>query len=137
MLTRWIPFEEFDSMERRMRRMLAQTGIVPTFPSTDLYETDGEYVVELEAPGFDEKELTIELSDHTLMIKGERAELKEKEQKTFYFKERLERSFERRFTLPTEADTKHLTASFKKGVLEIHAPKVQVSKPKKVAIEAK
>lgn len=137
MLTRWIPFEEFDSMERRMRRMLAQTGIVPTFPSTDLYETDGEYVVELEAPGFDEKELTIELSDHTLMIKGERAELKEKEQKTFYFKERLEKSFERRFTLPTEADTKHLTASFKKGVLEIHAPKVQVSKPKKVAIEAK
>jgi HSP20 family protein len=137
MLTRWIPFEEFDSMERRMRRMLAQTGIVPTFPSTDLYETDGEYVVELEAPGFDEKELTIELSDHTLMIKGERAETKEKEQKTFYFKERLEKSFERRFTLPTEADTKHLTASFKKGVLEIHAPKVQVSKPMKVAIEAK
>lgn len=137
MLTRWIPFEEFDSMERRMRRMLAQTGIVPTFPSADLYETEGEFVVELEAPGFDKKELTIELSDHTLMIKGERAELKEKEQKTFYFKERLEKAFERRFTLPTEADTKHLTASFEKGVLEIHAPKVQISQPKKVAIEAK
>lgn len=133
-IVRWTPFMELDSMERRMRRLL-EIGLAPALaPAADVYETDEEYVVELEVPGYEDKELAIEVTDHTLAIKGEREKTKEEEEKNFTLHQRLERAFERRFVLPTTADTEHLKAVFTRGVLEVHAPKVKTAKPKKVAI---
>jgi HSP20 family protein len=99
-----------------------------------VYETDDEYVVELDLPGYVAKELSIEIYDHTLSIKGEREKATEDQAKEFRLHERLEREFERRFILPVAADTEHLKASFSKGVLEVHAPKLKKAMPKKVAI---
>jgi len=129
------PFTEFDSMERRMRRLFEEIGFAPTLaPAADVYETDEEFVVELEVPGYEEKELSIEVSDHLLAIKGARAKATEEKTKEFALHERLERKFERRFILPSEADTDHVKAVFSKGVLEVHAQKVQEAKPRKVVI---
>jgi HSP20 family protein len=134
-IVRWAPFQELDSIERRMRRAFEEFGFAPAFvPAADVYETDGEFVVEIEVPGYEEQELEIELSDHTLTVKGERSEKVEKAEKAFRLHERLERAFERRFSLPAEADTERVTATFEKGVLELHAPKVETAKPRKVAI---
>ena len=135
-LTRWAPFQELDSMERRMRRMLEDVGFAPTLaPAADMYETDDELVVELEVPGFEEKELSLEVTDHTLVIKGEQAATKDEKKRSYRFHERLERTFERRFALPEVADTDKLTAEFKKGILEVHAKKIQTVKPKTVPIK--
>ena len=134
-LVKWTPFQELDSMERRMRRFLEEVGFAPTLlPAADVYEREGEFVVELEVPGFEERELGIEVIDHTLTIKGERMERKEEKEKSFVLKERLEKKFERRFALPPEADTEHLKAIFNKGVLEVHAPKTPEAKPHKIEI---
>jgi HSP20 family protein len=134
-IVRWTPFMELDSMERRMRRWFEEFGFSPPLaPATDIYETDEEYVVELEVPGFEEKELKVEVFDHTLAVKGRREKTKEEKAKEFTLHERLEREFERRFVLPTEADTDHLKAVFVKGVLEVHAPKAKTATPKQVAI---
>lgn len=137
-LVRWNPFQELDAVERRMRRRLDDLGLVPAaLPAVDVYETESEFVFEVEAPGFDEEELTIEVSDHTLLVKGEQAEEKEKKEKTFRLHERLEKTFERRFELPPEADVEKIRAEFAKGVLTLHAPKAKESKPRKVAIAKK
>ncbi len=137
-LVRWSPFQELDTFERRMRRMLDEVGLAPaTLPAADVYETDGEYVFELEAPGFEEKELSIEVTDHTLTVKGERAEEKEKKEKSYRLHERLEKAFERRFELPPEADPDKIAAEFAKGVLTVHAPKAATAKPRKVEIAPK
>jgi HSP20 family protein len=134
-VVRWTPFTELDSMERRMRRIFEEIGFAPGLaPAADIYETDDEYVVELEVPGYEEKELSIEVSDHTLAVKGSREKTKEEKRKEFTLHERLEREFERRFILPTEADTEHVKAVFANGVLEVHAEKLETVKPKKVAI---
>ena len=134
-IVKWTPFTEFDSMERRMRRLFEEIGVAPVLaPAADVYETDDEYVVELELPGYEEKELSIEIYDHTLSIKGEREKVTEETTKEFRLHERLEREFQRRFFLPVATDTEHLKASFTRGVLEVHAPKLQKAKPKKVAI---
>lgn len=134
-VVKWTPFRELDSMERQLRRFFGEFGLAPAFiPAADIYETDEEFVIELEVPGFAEKELDVEAFDHTLVVKGERKEAKEAEEKTFRLRERLEREFERRFMLPTEADTKHLKAKFHDGVLEVHAPKLEIAKPHKVEI---
>ena len=134
-ITQWAPFTELDSMERRMRRLFEGIGFAPVLaPAADVYETDDEFVVELEVPGYEEQELTVEVSDHTLAVKGERARAKEEQKKEFALHERLERMFERRFALPTGTDTEHVTATFGKGVLEVHAPKARSAGPKQVEI---
>ena len=133
-IVKWTPFMELDSMERRMRRLFEEIGFAPALaPAADVFETSEEYVVELDLPGFEEKELSIEVYDHTLAIRGEREKVKE-EAKEFALHERLERQFERRFILPVAADTEHVKATFTKGVLEVHAPKLKKAQPKKVAI---
>jgi HSP20 family protein len=134
-LIKWSPFTEIDSMERRMRRAFEEIGLAPLLlPAADVYETTDEFVVELEVPGYEEKELGIEVTDHMVTVKGERKEAKEEVEKTFRLRERLERQFERRFELPADADTKHVRAKFTKGVLELHAPKLAAPKPHKIAI---
>lgn len=134
----WTPFRELETFDRRMRRALEDFGIVPALlPAADVYETEDEYVVEVEVPGFEEEELGIEVTDHTVVVKGERLEAKEEKEKTFRLRERLEKHFERRFALPLGADTNHVTAVFARGVLEVHAPKEAHEKPRKVAISAK
>jgi HSP20 family protein len=133
-IVKWTPFTELDSMERRMRRLFEEIGFAPGLaPAADVYETDDEFVVELEVPGYAEEELSIEVSDHTLAIKGLREKTKEEQTKEFALHERLEREFERRFVLPSEADTEHVKAVFTNGVA-VHTEKLQAVTPKKIAI---
>jgi HSP20 family protein len=134
-VVRWTPFTELDSMERRMRRLFEEIGFAPGLaPAADVYETDDEFVVEVEVPGYEEKELSIDVSDHTLAVRGSRSRTKEEKQRDFALHERFERDFERRFILPREADTEQVKAVFGKGVLEVRAQKVPTARPKQVAI---
>ena len=134
-LVRLSPFRDLDLMERNMRRVFEGFGLYPSLlPAADVYETTDEYVVELEVPGYDEKELGIEVSDHTLTATGERKHAKAETEKTFRLHERLEKQFERTFVLPAEADTEKVKATFKQGVMEVRAPKARTATPTKVPI---
>jgi HSP20 family protein len=138
MLESFTPLGDFAAMERRMRRLFEDMGFAPALtPAADVYESGKEYVVELEVPGFDEKELDVSLADHTLTVIGERKEATEKKEKHLLLRERLEKRFERRFTLPSEADAKHVHADYEKGVLTVHVPKAGEAAAKKVEITAK
>lgn len=126
-LERWTPLRELDRMERRMRRLFEDRGLFAVeAPATDVYETESEYVVELEVPGFDRSELTVEVSDHTLVVKGEHEEDTEKASRELLLHERLERRFERRFDLPRDVDADRVAAACDKGVLTLHVPKTGV-----------
>lgn len=140
-LVRWSPFRELETMERRMRRMFDEfepSGLAGmSMPAADIYEEGDEYVVEVDVPGYDEADLEIEVTEHTLCIKGERREEKEETDKAFQLKERLERHFERRFVLPEEADLDALRAKYEKGVLQVRAPKSSSAEPRRIEIEHK
>jgi HSP20 family protein len=133
-LVRWDPLRELESIDRRMRRFFDFPSLVPP---TDVYETEKELVLELEVPGFTEKELDIELSDHTLCVKGTRREETEKTEERLRLHERLATEFERRFVLPHETDTKHVGAAYANGVLTLHVPKTGTEAPRKVEIAKK
>ena len=136
-MVKWAPFRDFDAFERRMLRMLEDFGVAPApLPAADYYETEKELVVELEVPGFDEKELALQVSDHTLTVKGERTQEKEEQDKAFRLHERLEKRFERTFALPPEADVDHIGATFEKGILEVHVPKIERAKARTIDIAA-
>jgi len=123
LLEKWTPLRELDVFDRSMRRLFGELGVPGVLPAADVYEADGELVVELEVPGFDEKELSVELTDHTLSISGERKEEKERRERALQLHERLERTFRRRFELPSELDSSRVRAEYSKGVLSVHVPK--------------
>jgi HSP20 family protein len=136
-IVKWAPFQDLDVFERRMRRMLEDWGVAPApLPAADVYETEKELVVELDVPGYEEKELSLQVTDHMLTIKGERKAEKEEKDRSFYLHERLEKHFERRFTLPTEADTARIDATFHTGVLEVHIPKIEQATARTIEIKA-
>jgi HSP20 family molecular chaperone IbpA len=53
---------------------------------------------------------------------------------SFSVPERLEKRFERRSVLPPEADLDHVKATFDKGVLEVHVPKLEPALARKIEI---
>ena len=136
-LIKWAPFQDLDVFERRMRRMLEAWDVAPApLPAADVYETEKELVVELDVPGYEEAELALEVTDHMLTITGERTAEKEEKDKSFYLHERLEKHFERRFSLPTEVDTARIDARFHTGVLKVHIPKIEPAKARTIQIKA-
>jgi HSP20 family protein len=115
--------------------MFDDFGFAPALlPPADVYETKDEFVVEFEVPGFEEKELGIEVTDHTLVVKGERIETTEDPEKEFRLRERLEQTFERRFYVPADADTKHVKAKFRQGRARSACAKLAAPDPQKIEI---
>jgi HSP20 family protein len=133
-LERWTPFRDLELMEQRMRRLFPLPPFAaPIAPAADIFETKDEFVFELEVPGYEEKELDVELSDHLLTIAGNR-QVEKSTAKTVRLHERLESSFERSFQLPADTDGELLKAMYDKGILTLHVPKTAESKPLKVPI---
>ena len=115
-IIKWSPFQELDSKERQIRRVFERSDSPRPSPRSRRLR-DGERVrVEVDVPGYEEKEIEIEVFDHTLVVKGEQADGRAGGDRSFRLHERLEREFVRRFTLPAETDTEHVKARFVKGV---------------------
>jgi HSP20 family protein len=137
-LEKWAPLPDLDIMERRLRRFFEDVGVAPSItPAANVYDTGGELVVELDVPGFDEHDLLVAVTDHTLTISGSRRGQTEEDKKKLRLRERLEAHFERRFQLPIEVDTEHVTAEYGKGVLTLHVPKLVAPKSRSVKILTK
>ena len=137
-IEKFSPFRDLDLMERQMRRLFSDLSfptVPPLVPAADVFETDDEFVVELEVPGYGEKELGVEVVDHTLIVKGERKEETDSKEKALRLHERLESKFERRFHLPVETDSEHVRAGYAKGVLTLHLPKETKTEPRVIEIE--
>lgn len=92
-------------------------------PSVEIAATDTEYTVNVELPGVNEKDISVELSGDTLRISGEKKQEKEEKTKNYYRSERAYGSFERLLTLPEDADPQGISAQFKNGVLRVTIPR--------------
>lgn len=132
-LEKWAPFRDLELMEQRLRRLFPAT-VAPTTPAADIVETKDEVIFELEVPGYEEKELDVEVSDHTLTISGHRKTETTSTENKVRLHERLDSAFERIFELPPETDTEHLKATYGKGVLTLRVPKAAQSTPVKIPV---
>jgi HSP20 family protein len=98
------------------------------FPGAELLRveefTEGdELVVRAEMPGIDpDEDVTIQVSDHTLRIRGERRQESEVQEKGEYRSEFHYGSFTRSVPLPVGATEQDVKASYKDGILEVRIP---------------
>ena len=118
--TRLFDFEPFRRFET------ALSGAVPT---AEVSEKDSEFVVTLELPGIDQKNVDIDINGNLLTVKGEKREEKEEEQKEkhYHLSERRYGSFSRSFTLPETVAMDKITATMKDGVLTLTLPKTEAA----------
>lgn len=96
---------------------------------TDLKETDKEYIVEADLPGYDKDGIEIRYEDNLLTINAKQDEITEEKNDTYIQRERRQGSFSRTFTIPSNVKSDEISASFKNGVLTVILPKITPSKP--------
>ncbi|MEC9481730.1 MAG: Hsp20/alpha crystallin family protein [Halomonas sp.] len=104
-------------------------------PKVDIMDHDKEIIIRAEMPGVERKEIEIEITDHSLMLKGHRSGEAKEEREKYYHSEIWQGSFARTIALPVEVDAKHAEATFKDGILTITLPKTKQGVRRKLEIK--
>jgi HSP20 family protein len=103
-------------------------------PAVDVWETDDEILYAFDLPGIPEDKIAVELEENALTVSGERERFEEVSGERFYRFERRFGSFTRTIGLPQGTDEDSIKAEYKDGVLEIHVPKPEEPKPRRIQI---
>jgi HSP20 family protein len=147
-LVRWQPFQELNSLQRQMNRMVDNffgrtTSLMPFEeslsgwefgPPVDIYEDDQRMTFKVEVPGIDEKDIKVEIENNVLTVHGERKLEKDVKEENFRRMERHYGAFSRSFTLPSTVDPEKIEANYAHGVLAIQMPKRAEAKAKQIKV---
>ncbi len=104
-------------------------------PSADVTEDENEYVIRMDIPGMEKKDIKVNFQDDRLTVTGERRKEEKEEKKDFIRRERYYGSFYRAFTLPEKIKDEKINASFKDGVLKLSVQKAEAVKPKMIEVK--
>ncbi len=106
-------------------------------PPTDIYETEKDLVLKVELPGVDAKDVSVEINDGLLILKGQRKMRRNVEGEHYHRMEFSYGFFQRVFTLPVAVEGKKIKANFKDGVLEVLVPKAESKKTRQIKVDVK
>lgn len=147
-LVRFDPFRELDRLQNEVNRLFEgynTTGDRPTearangvsrawAPVVDIAENENEIVLRAELPGMKQEDIDIELTGDTLTLRGERKFEDEERRDSFVRVERSYGRFQRVFTLGVPVQNDQVRATYRDGILEVHLPKSEATKPRKVQV---
>ena len=107
---------------------------------TDIHEKDGNYMIEMELPGYAKEDIKADLKDGYLTITASRNETKEEKDAkgNCIRKERYTGSCNRSFYVGDNVTQDDIKATFKDGVLSLQVPKEvpkAIEQPKLITIE--
>ena len=92
-------------------------------PLVNIRETEKTFELDVAVPGFDKKDINVEVAKDILTISSKREEEKIVENDTIKRMEFSYNEFERSFTIPEDADADNINAKSANGVLHITLPK--------------
>ncbi len=107
---------------------------------TDVQEKDGNYILDMDLPGFSREDIKAELEDGYLTIRAEKSGGKAQESHGNYiFKERYSGTCQRSFYVGDALQQEDIKAAYKDGILRLVFPKLprrEIEEKKKyIAIE--
>ncbi len=118
----WDPFQEF-------------FGTVAHAAATDIRETDQEFIIETELPGYDKNELSVNMKEGVLTVRAEHeAKDSEKSDSGYIRRERTCSTVERRFEV-SGVDAAAIRAEYVNGVLKLTLPKLPEIVPQQHQIQ--
>ena len=134
-------------MQRRMNRLFGISG--EKFDGSDFEmddyrrawtefnETEDQFILEVELPGVDKKDIIIHTADGKLEIRARKKEEVKKEEKGVYSYSRSYSGFARSIQMPEDADLEKIDAMFENGVLEVKIPKKKGKKKLKKEVRVR
>ncbi len=91
-------------------------------PQIEVFERDNQLIVRADLPGLTKDDLNVDITDDSIVIRGERRQEKEENEEGYYRSERNYGSFYREIPLPEGVNANEAKANFRNGVLEITMP---------------
>ena len=135
------PWDQFRELRDRMDDLLGSAlGNLPRMsewsPPVNVEDTGREILVTAELPGMKKEDITIELENNVLTIRGEKKlERKETDEGRRYLYERQVGQFARSFTLPQMVAADRIQARFQDGILTVTMPKSEEARPRQISVE--
>jgi HSP20 family protein len=134
-----------NTFQNRFNHLLADSFFQPSrseddlslgtwHPVVDMYDEDDRIIIKAELPGMEKKDISVDVKDQVLTLRGERKYDHEVKEEKYYRRERAYGKFQRAFSLPADVDSENIKAEFKDGLLKIEVPKPEKQKPKEIAI---
>jgi len=143
-LVQWTPFkgwhQAFPNFARPERKRSMEEDNTEGYetsawvPATDIYNTQEDYVVKMEVPGFSKDDIKVEFKKDTLIVRGEKKVEVETEGIVYHRTERAKGGFSRSFHMPPDIDGNRINAKLKNGILELRIPKPEEQKPKSIPV---
>jgi HSP20 family protein len=130
----WLTLSPFGMMRRfademdRMSEGFSSSGGRMYLPEVDIVERDGKLIVRADLPGMTRDDVTVDITENTVVIEGERKYEHEANESGIYRTERSYGRFRREIPLPEGVQTENATAKFKDGVLEVAVDASQMTK---------
>jgi HSP20 family protein len=145
-VTRWDPSREMEELQNRLSNFFGRTParlgdakeesitVAEWAPLVDITEDEKEYIIKTELPEVKKEDVKVAVENGLLTIVGERKFEKE-ENKKYHRVERAYGRFVRSFIVPDAVDADKVSAEFKDGVLMVHLPKSEKTKPKQIEVK--
>jgi HSP20 family protein len=129
----WDPLGDLLRLQERLN-VLLQASLAPGrpesvpidaawIPAADAWETAEGYVVQLDLPGVEERDLVVEVQGDRLQISGRRRSAVRPA--SFHCLERSAGAFARTFVLPERVDGAQVRMSLRDGLLRLELPKAR------------
>jgi HSP20 family protein len=144
-LEKWSPSTDLERLRHEFDELLERFGFDrsefkawPTASNRPAIESsiDGDkFVVRVDLPGVDPKNIDVQVVNGILTVKGTREEKRESNKASVFRREIRYGSFERSISLPEGIKAEHLNAVHRDGVLELSAPMPKESAAKSVKIQ--
>lgn len=134
----WFDFPYFRDMDKAERKLYGHHA--DRVMKTDVRETDEDYEVDIDLPGFKKEDINLELNDGYLTVSAAKGFDKDESDKKgkVIRKERYSGAMQRSFYVGNGITEEDIKAAFKHGVLNLIIPKkdkVQVPEKKTIMIE--
>ena len=128
----------FIGFNRDLARLnnIHREAIHESYPPYDVFQhDDDEYVVTLAVAGFGKEDISVQVDNGTLVVKGERKDLTEDAPKHVVHKGIAARKFTRTFALGEYMEV--TSASLENGLLNVFVERIvpEVKKPKTIKIK--
>ena len=144
-LVKWTPKRNVMSLFDDVEQMISQAfnyplqtenGSLSYSPLMNINEADGEYLVKMDLPGVDKKDVEVNLSEGMVTVIGKRSSSQQEKENSCIWQEISDGTFRRSFELSSAVQEDKIKACFKNGVLILTIPKAEEVKPavKKIAV---
>ncbi len=105
-----------------------------TMPPVESFRHNGSFVVKVDLPGIDPKDVHLTLEEHCLMIEGERRRAGQIDEQSLVEEEICYGPFRRSLHIPDGVKADEMKARYHDGVLEVTAPVEEKYLPKKIEV---